>query len=286
MPHQIRYIDPRTRAAHDHHVGMLAANHVGRLAQRQQRRHIPLGNRIVRPARVVANADVARRHIRQILQHPQRIQLAHRLARPAVDIEILRLDPFDERNAQLFQIAVHHAGSADDAKAIRIERRLRQARILPGQLRRRRRELNIARHHLDAFPRLDQLLRIEVRDLAAERRNPTGRRQMRGGRTPLWRDWIAFHTASRPTPIGETMPTPVMTTSRSATLLPGQPENADDPTKITTEAKRARRQDKETRRRGDKEIGPSIASPCLLVSGSPCLDSSVRRASVVNSSQI
>src|SRR6187402_118615 len=73
------------------------------------------------------------------------------------------------------------------------------------------------------------------------------------GRTPLCRDWIAFHTASRPTPIGETIPTPVITTSRSATLLPGQPENADNLTKITTEAMSARRQDSETRRGGDKE---------------------------------
>src|SRR4051812_20146743 len=72
-------------------------------------------------------------------------------------------------------------------------------------------------------------------------------------RTPLCRDSIAFQTASRPTPIGETIPTPVMTTSRSATLLPGQPENADDPTKITTEAELAQRQDLETKRRGDKE---------------------------------
>src|SRR6266446_2710027 len=73
------------------------------------------------------------------------------------------------------------------------------------------------------------------------------------GRTPLRRDSIASHTASRPTPIGETIPTPVMTTSRSATLLPGQPDDADARTKITTEAKLARRQDLETRRRGDKE---------------------------------
>ena len=70
---------------------MAAANHVGRLAQRQQRRHVAFGNRVVRPARIVPNADMARRHVRQILEHPQRIQLAHRLARPAVDIEILLL---------------------------------------------------------------------------------------------------------------------------------------------------------------------------------------------------
>ena len=68
---------------------------------------------------------------------------------------------------------------ADDAEAFRIERRLRQARVLPGQLGRRGGELNIARHHLDALPRLDQLLRIEVGDLAAERRDPTGGGQMR-----------------------------------------------------------------------------------------------------------
>ena len=87
-------VDPRTGAAHDHHVGLVAANHVGRFAQRQQRRHVALGNRVVRSAGIVANADVAGRHVRQILQHPQRVQLAHRLPRPAVDIEVLLLDPF------------------------------------------------------------------------------------------------------------------------------------------------------------------------------------------------
>ena len=142
---------------------MPAANHVGRFAQREQRRHVAFGNRVVRPAGIVTNADVARRHVRQILEHPQRIQLAHRLARPAMNIEILRLDPFQKRTAQLFEIAVHDARGADDAEAFRIERRLRQARILPGQFGGRRGELNIARHHLDAFPRLNQLLRDRSR---------------------------------------------------------------------------------------------------------------------------
>src|SRR5882757_9836414 len=91
------------------------------------------------------------------------------------------------------------------------------------------------------------------------------------GRTPLCRDWIAFHTASRPTPIGETIPTPVITTSRSATLLPGQPEDANDPTKITTKTKLARRQVEKTRRRGDQENFSLISQPALLVSSSPCL---------------
>ena len=78
---------------------MTAANHVGRLGQRQQRRHVALGNRVVRPAGIVANADVAGRHVRQILEHPQRVHLAHRLARPALDVEVLLLQPRDERHA-------------------------------------------------------------------------------------------------------------------------------------------------------------------------------------------
>ena len=116
MPHEIGHVDPRAGAADDHHVGLVAANHVGRLGQRQQRRHVALGDRVVRPAGVVADADVAGRHVRQILQHPQRVHLAHRLARPAVDVEVFLLDPFDERHAQLFELAVQQPGRADHAE--------------------------------------------------------------------------------------------------------------------------------------------------------------------------
>src|SRR5689334_25317054 len=94
------------------------------------------------------------------------------------------------------------------------------------------------------------------------------------GRTPLWRDSIAFQTASRPTPIGETMPTPVITTSRSATLLPGQSDNAGEGTKNYhglapgTEAKRMRQGEGETGR--DARSLPDSWSPCLLARLPPC----------------
>ena len=103
-------------------------------------------------------------------------------------------------------------------------------------------------------------------------------------RTPLCRDWIAFHTASRPTPIGETIPTPVMTTSRSATLLPGQPDDADDSTKITTDT-REHEGETETRE-GERKETRSLdrLTPRLRISVSCSLR--CFGASVVDSSQI
>src|SRR3954469_9677686 len=53
-------------------------------------------------------------------------------------------------------------------------------------------------------------------------------------RTPLRPDSIALQTASRPTPIGETIPSPVITTSRSATMPSQSARVADESTKTLT----------------------------------------------------
>ena len=102
----------------------------------------PCGDRVVRAAGVVANADVAGRHVRQILEHPQRIHLAHRLLRPALDVEVLLLDPRLNGSSQLLEFAVQEPGGADHAEAIRVDRRLRPGRrpARPSRPRRRRAE--------------------------------------------------------------------------------------------------------------------------------------------------
>ena len=101
---EIGHVQPRAGAADDHEVGLIAANRVGRFRQGQQRRYVPLGDRVVRPAGVVADADVAGRHVGQILQHPQRIHLAHRLPRPAVNVEVLLLHPREKRQSATLRV--------------------------------------------------------------------------------------------------------------------------------------------------------------------------------------
>ena len=194
VPHQVGDVDPRAGAADDHHVGQAAADHLGRLGHRQQRRHVALGDRVVRAAGVVADADVAGRHVRQVLEHPQRIHLAHGQLATSARCRSLLVDPRLERLLELFQFAIEQPGGADHAEPLGVDRRLGQAGVLPGHLGRGGGELNLARHDLDALARLDELLRIEVADLAAPGREPAGGGQLREARTPLRR------RRSRPTP--------------------------------------------------------------------------------------
>ena len=98
-----------------------------------------------------------------------------------MDVEVFLVDPGLERFAKLVEVAVHEARGADHAEAFRIERGFGQLSVLPGHLRRRGGELNVAGHHLDALARLDIFLRIEVDHFAAPRRDPAGLGQLRDG---------------------------------------------------------------------------------------------------------
>ena len=71
---------------------------------------------------------------------------------------------------QLVQFARDHAGPEDHAQPLGIDRLLPQAGVGAGQIGRREGQLDVAAHHLQALPRPDVLLGVEIGHLAPNRR--------------------------------------------------------------------------------------------------------------------
>ena len=128
--------------------------------------------RVVRPAEVVVDRQVAGGHVGQVLQQPQRRHLGHALAAPAGELELALLvetlhDPF----GKLLGDREHVVGAEGDARPVRVDRAGLQAGVGQGQLGRGHAHLTLAAHHLQ--PLADRLLllllqRAEVVDLAGE----------------------------------------------------------------------------------------------------------------------
>ena len=92
---------------------------------------------------------------------------------------VLLVDPRLERLVELVELAVEQPGGTDHAEAIGVDRGLGEASVLPGHFGGGGRELDLARHHLDALARLDEFLRLEVADLAAPGGDPAGSGKLR-----------------------------------------------------------------------------------------------------------
>ena len=71
---------------------------------------------------------------------------------------------------QFVQLARDQTGAEDDAKPLGVDRPLAQAPFDARQIGGRKGQLNVAAHHLQAFPRPDVLFRVKVGHHAADRR--------------------------------------------------------------------------------------------------------------------
>ena len=119
-----------------------------------------------------------------------------------------------KRGHQLGKFAGDHVGPEDHAETVGIDRLRPMARLLGRHFGRRDRELNIAAHHLQALAILHELFRIEIDDLAAERRRQVGRIveiQSPHAASAFARAKSRAHPV--PMPIGQTTPAAVTTIS-------------------------------------------------------------------------
>ena len=156
------------RAAGDDNVRQSALDGPLGLEQRRQAGHLALRQRVVRSAGVVRDANMASRHIRQILQQPERKELGQRDRAPTTEFET----SFDQTaligRAHLFQIGVNQLRPEDHAQPLRRDAPGLESRVGIGQIRRGEAKLNVARHHLEAFAGPDEGLGIEVADFGAD----------------------------------------------------------------------------------------------------------------------
>ena len=188
---QAQRVDLALGAADQEEVGRVAAEDAVRLAQGQQAGHVALGDAVVRPLGVVQDRDVAGQHVRQVLEHPQRLDGRQALLAPLLQIDV--------------------AGLAVDAD-LRRRRPARAARWRSGRRRTRRRsasgrasllstlpvverqlgggdgELDGAGHHLAGSCAPSSRRSSWRRSRGSRRRSATGRAEASNawiGRTPL-----------------------------------------------------------------------------------------------------
>ena len=213
-PHPEHRMEPRADPAGDDRVGLPSLQHADRLGQRRKPRHVAQGDGVVRPAGVLGDADVAGRHVGQILQHPQREQLGHNRRAPAAEIEP----------------AVDHA-TADTCRPTRPVRResCRPQASRPAARDRRAFRASRRRRTPGRPPRSPIGCRgsspsgssaagrtASGRSRPPRRRSAAavpGRRTAAARRMPLRPSHSAAQNGSLPMPIGLTMPTPVITMS-------------------------------------------------------------------------
>ena len=147
-------------------VRLPAFDQPGRLHQRRQGRSLALNQRVVGPACVVLDSDMACRHVREVFQHPQGKQLRQGFRAPVFHVEVARLQAFLIRGDQLMDVAGDHIRAEHDADPLAIHR----IAVDPGVFHRHvggdETELDVAAHDFETLPRLHQLLGFEIGDLA------------------------------------------------------------------------------------------------------------------------
>ena len=120
--HPLGRMDPRIDPAGNDHVGLAALDDPHRLGQRREARHVSQRDAIIRTPSVLADADMAGRHVRQVLQHPEWEQFGHGRRPPAAEVEDAVDQAAAEATGQLRQFAGNHAGPEYDAQAVRVDR--------------------------------------------------------------------------------------------------------------------------------------------------------------------
>ena len=110
-------MDPRAGRTRDHDVGMAAGDHPQRLADHQIRRRLVDRDRIVRPAGVGGDPDMAGGHIGQEFEQPQGKHLAQADVAPQVVIELMSHGVGTGRLGfgQVFGGAEHQIGTEFDS---------------------------------------------------------------------------------------------------------------------------------------------------------------------------
>ena len=177
-PDQAQRVDLGVGPAGDHHVGPAPGDDPGGLADRHVRGRLGLGDRVARPLAVEQDRDVAGQHVRQVLQEPDRRDLADPLAAVGVVVErAVGLEAGVDRRGQLVQLGRDQAGAEVHADPGRVDPAVDQPGVEDGQLGRGDRELDVAGHVLQALadrlpePGDGQVLHrlvVEVGDLAAD----------------------------------------------------------------------------------------------------------------------
>ena len=81
-------VNARAGCAGDHPIGAAARDGAIRFVNGQVRRGFAHGERVARAAQVVEDGDVAARHVRQILEHPERVHFGQAIGAPAVVVEL------------------------------------------------------------------------------------------------------------------------------------------------------------------------------------------------------
>ncbi len=165
--HQRRRMEAAARAAGEHHVGPAAADDAGRLADCEQARHVAEHDRVVGAAGIVGDRDVGGGHVGQVLEQPERMRLLLDRLRPDSKVE----RPAPERPAvgefEVFDVGIDHVGAEDDAKPVWLDSSAGQTGVGHRQVGGGKAELNVAAHHLQALPRPDIDLGVEVGNLSA-----------------------------------------------------------------------------------------------------------------------
>ena len=117
---------------------------------------------------------MAGRHVRQILQHPQGEHGRKGGSAPTAKVKLAVDHARMKGTGQLRQFARKHVGAENDPQSLRIDGMSLQTGVDVGQIGRREGQLDLAAHHLQAFPRSHVLFRVEIGHHAAERRRQVG----------------------------------------------------------------------------------------------------------------
>ncbi len=123
LPHQAERVDLAFGTADQEEVGVVAAEDAEGLAQREQAGDVALGDGVVRSLGVVQDRDVAGQHVRQIFQHPQRLNDRNARGTPLLQVDLagLAVDTGTGGVGQFGQFGGDQAGPEFDAEASRVE---------------------------------------------------------------------------------------------------------------------------------------------------------------------
>ena len=168
-PGDFERMNVRTAGSHDHHVGGIAFDGADASGQSQQGGGFATGDRVVWTARIVLDGNVARGHVRQLLEQPQRCDLSQTVFGPLRKrlafrhlLQVLRgVGQFLGRGRNV-------TGPKFDAQSLRIDRSARQPRILHGHRRTGDTQLDVAGHDLEELFLIDVFEGVEVTDFGRQ----------------------------------------------------------------------------------------------------------------------
>ena len=142
----------RAGCAGDHHVSLVAPHDAEGFADRSVAGGFVEGQRVARPARVGQDADVARGHVRQVLEQPERLHRTHAAGTPAIVLKfVVFIGTGVGSPLQHIRRRVHLVGTELDADPFVSQFLDLQARMLDAEDRGEDSQLDVAAVDLEAL---------------------------------------------------------------------------------------------------------------------------------------